>query len=54
MNNWDKMLDKVLSDSDILNEVTEWIENKTEYELLTNPVLKELLDILYKRELGDD
>ena len=54
MNNWDEMLDKVLSDSDILNEVTEWIENKTEYELLTNPVLKELLDILYKRELGDD
>tara|TARA_R100000541_G_scaffold386_1_gene3287 strand:+ start:108 stop:281 length:174 start_codon:yes stop_codon:yes gene_type:complete len=51
INNFDKMLDKVISDSDVLNEITSWIEDKTEYEILTNPVLKELLDILYKREV---
>ena len=51
MSNWDNMLDKVISDSDVLNEITSWVEDKTEYEILTNPVLKELLDILYKREV---
>ena len=40
------MMDDNISDGEVLDLVYEWLEQKTEYELLTNPILNDLIKIL--------
>lgn len=37
---------EILTDGEVLDLVYDWVENLTEYEILTNPILNELLLIL--------
>ena len=39
-----------MSDGEVLDLVYEWLEQKTEYELLTNPILNDLIKIIYEEE----
>ena len=39
-------MDEELTDGEVLDLVYDWVENLTEYEILTNPILNELLLIL--------
>ena len=39
-----------MTDSEILNEIREWVEELKEYDVLTNPILKGLLIILKEEE----
>ena len=41
-----------ISDGEVLDLVYEWLEQKTEYELLTNPILNDLIKIL--KEVNDE
>jgi len=46
------MMDSNISDGELLDLVYEWLEQKTEYELLTNPILNDLIKIL--KEVNDE
>ena len=41
---------EILTDGEILDLIYDWVENLTEYEILTNPILNELLLILKDNE----
>ena len=41
---------EILTDGEVLDLVYDWVENLTEYEILTNPILNELLLILKDNE----
>ncbi len=41
-----------MSDGEVLDLVYGWLEQKTEYELLTNPILNDLIHIL--KEVNDE
>ena len=40
------MEDDNLTDGEVLDLIYQWVEGKTEYEILTNPILNELIAIL--------
>ena len=41
---------EILTDGEVLDLIYNWVENLTEYEILTNPILNELLLILKDNE----
>jgi len=44
------MIDDKLTDGEVLDLIYSWVEEKTEYEILTNPILEELIIILKENE----
>jgi hypothetical protein len=41
---------EILTDGEVLDLIYNWVENLSEYEILTNPILNELLLILKDNE----
>jgi len=41
---------EILTDGEVLDLIYNWVENLTEYEILTNPILNKLLLILKDNE----
>ena len=47
------MEDDNLTDGEVLDLIYEWVKGKTEYEILTNPILNELIAILEENTNGN-